>query len=221
MVLNRLARKEAETRFSQLRRSVSICVFTHRFEDSLCRDVRQLTEELAELSSRLSVEICEATESGDLLRKYRIDTLPAIVFAVKDAPELRMYGLPLAFGFDMLLDLLLAAATAGEPKAELVQYLTAHQTQLAVNPLPINLYVSRYQQNSCEAAAVLWRLLRAEQAVFGTNHLVASIRFVEEFPIAGISDPSVASVPAVVSPSKPTVTWPFSDEQLAEIILLR
>jgi len=123
MVLNRAARKEADARLGQLRRSVTIHVFTHRFEDSLSREVRQLAEELAEVSSRVSVEISDATESGDLLRKYRLDTIPALVLTTKDAPEVRIYGLPLVYGFDFLLDILLGLGSLSEPKQELVSFL--------------------------------------------------------------------------------------------------
>jgi len=215
MVLNRAARKEADTRLGQLRRSVSIHVFTHRFEDSLSREVRQLAEELAEVSSRVSVEISEATESGDLLRKFRLDTIPALVLTTKDAPEIRIYGLPLVYGFDLLLDLLISLGSLAEPKPELVSFLQSHSDRAPRAPVSIDLLVSRYQPASVEAAAVLWRLIKAEKAGFGTEHCIASIRITEDFP-QWIHRTDASNLPCLHLESRETLSWPFSDELIAE-----
>lgn len=215
MVLNRAARKEADLRLGQLRRSVSIHVFTHRFEDSLSREVRQLAEELAELSSRVSVEISEATESGDLLRKFRLDTIPALVLTTKDAPEIRVYGLPLVYGFDLLLDILLGLGSLVEPKQELVNFLKNHEGQAPRAPVPMDLIISRYQAASIEAAAALWRLVKAEKAGLGTDHSIASIRIVEDFP-HWIHRSDALHLPCLYMESGQTLSWPFTDELIAE-----
>ena len=215
MVLNRAARKEADARLGQLRRSVTIHVFTHRFEDSLSREVRQLAEELAEVSSRVSVEISDATESGDLLRKYRLDTIPALVLTTKDAPEVRIYGLPLVYGFDFFLDILLGLGSLSEPKQELVSFLQEHQDQAPHSPVPIDLLVSRHQPVSIEAAAALWRLVKAEKAGWGTNHCIASIRIVEDIPY-WIHRVNALHLPCLSMESGETLSWPFTDELIAE-----
>lgn len=205
----------ADLRLGQLRRSVSIHVFTHRFEDSLSREVRQLAEELAEISSRISVEISEATESGDLLRKYRLDTIPALVLTTKDAPEVRMYGLPLVYGFDLLLDILLGLGSLAEPKEELLNYLKEHEDKAPRSSVSMDLLISRYQASSIEAAAALWRLIKAEKAGLGTDHSIASIRIVEDFP-HWIHRSDAAYLPCLYLESGETVSWPFTDELIAE-----
>ncbi|AEJ18622.1 hypothetical protein [Gracilinema caldarium] len=215
MVLNRAARKEADARLGQLRRSVNIHVFTHRFEDSLSREVRQLAEELAEVSSRISVEISDASESGDLLRKYRLDTIPALVLTTKDAPEIRIYGLPLVYGFDFLLDILLGLGSNVEPKHELVTFLQNHSDQAPHAPVPVDLLVSRYQIVSIEAAAALWRLVKAEKAGWGTNHCIASIRIIEDFPY-WIHRVNALHLPCLSFESGENLLWPFADELIAE-----
>jgi len=215
MVLNRAARKEADLRLGQLRRSVSIHVFTHRFEDSLARQVRQLAEELAELSSRVSVEISDATESGDLLRKFRLNTIPALVLTTKDAPEIRIYGLPLVYGFDLLLDILHGLGSLAEPKQELVTFLKNHADKAPRAPVPMDLIISRYQAASIEAAAALWRLVKAEHAGLGTDHGIASIRIVEDFP-HWVGRSNALQLPCLYMESGETLLWPFTDELIAE-----
>lgn len=205
----------ADLRLGQLRRSVSIHVFTHRFEDSLSREVRQLAEELAEISSRISVEISEATESGDLLRKYRLDTIPALVLSTKDAPEVRMYGLPLVYGFDLLLDILLGLGSLAEPKEDLLNYLKEHEDKAPRSSVSMDLLISRYQASSIEAAAALWRLIKAEKAGLGTDHSIASIRIVEDFP-HWIHRSDADHLPCLYLESGETISWPFTDELIAE-----
>lgn len=215
MVLNRAARKEAELRLGQIRRSVSIHVFTHRFEDSLSREVRQLAEELAELSSRVSVEISDATESGDLLRKFRLDTIPALVLTTKDAPEVRLYGLPLVYGFDVLLDLLTGLGSLADAKPELLAFMQDHAGQAIRSLITIDLLVSRYQNSSIEAAAALWRLIKAEKAGLGTEHIIGSIRIVEDFP-NWVHRSDARQLPCLFIDSSSTIPWPFTDELIAE-----
>lgn len=215
MVLNRADRKEAEARLSQLRRSISINVFTHRFEDSLSRELRQLVEELAELSSRVSVEISDTTESGDLMRKFRVDTIPALVLSTKDAPEVRLYGLPLMYAFDILLNLLIALGSLSDPKPELVSLMQSRHSQAPRAPITMDLLVSRYQGTSIEAAATLWRVIWAEQFGLGTNHSIGSIRIVEDFPY-WIHRSDTKVLPCLYTESGTTISWPFTDELIAE-----
>ncbi len=217
MVLNKGARKEAENRCSMLRRAVEIYAFTHRFEDDLCRQVRQTAEELAELSSRIVVEINEATEAGDLLRKYRIDSLPALVLTGKDMPEVRVYGMPMLYGFEMFLDILVNLGNPGEPKEGLVllfqkQNERSHATIRSA--LPLDLVVSRRDPLCKEAMGAVWRVLYAEQVVFESGISVPSIRILEDNPRWMV--PGSQGLPVLHIGSERIIFWPFSDEDIAQ-----
>ena len=221
MVLNRASKKEAENRFSALRKQVVIHVFTHRFEDSLCRETRQLAEELAESSSRITVEINDALESGDLLRKYRVDSIPAMVVTGKDAPECRIYGIPLAYAFPVLLDAVALVGTSIEPKPELVELFRAHgegeDEPSNASAHSVDLLVSRREASCVEASAAFWRAILAERRCIGSSFLVGSIRIAEDFPRWSIQD-DIGAFPLLLVGGKRVLSWPFADIEIADFL---
>lgn len=190
-------------------------VFCHRFEDGVCREVRQAAEELAEASRRLSVEISDASESGDLLRKFRIDSIPALVVTGKDMPELRIYGLPLAYAFPSLMDALLTVGSAVEPKSELVELLES--TGLIIRQsVRLDLVLSRHEAACGEAAASLWRAAAAERAA-GSSRSVPALRILEDAPHWAVHA-GPGAFPALLADGKRLLTWPFTDADIAKVM---
>ncbi len=220
--MNRASRKEAANRLSALRRQVSLQVFTHRFEDAACRETRQAAEELAESSTRLTVEINEVTESLDLLRKYRVDAVPALVITGKDMPEFRLYGVPLAYAFDTLLEAILMTGAATEVKAELVDRLAGPAD--AGNPAGgaphVDLVLSRRESAGVEAAAALWRLTAADKAAFGHPRFVTAVRIAEDWPHWALRA-GAGPLPALLVSGKPVMAWPFTDLDLAAHLMAK
>ncbi len=226
MILNRAARKEAEARLARLRKQVSIQVFTYKLEDSACRETRQLAEELAELTNRLSVDINDASESGDLIRKFRLDALPALVITGKDMPELRIYGTPLVYGFDALLDGISHIGAPGEPKSEYLDRIEAldgkldEAGSLGKRQATVfgDLVVSRRDTAAPEAADLLWRVALAERI---TRHPVSrfapALRFIEDFPFLSIPS-GTSGIPALVKNKKTALGWPFSEMEALDFL---
>jgi len=218
MTLNRASKKEAETRFAALRKQVSLHVFTLRFEDSLCRESRTAAEELAESTSRLSVEISDAMESGDLLRKYRVDSPPALVVSAKDVPDLRLYGAPTGYALPALLEAIVMAGSFLELKEELVE-----SARLAISDRDraaprLDLLVSRHEASCLEASGALWRSVFAERLSGTPRQSVASVRIVEDFPHWALRSDN-GRIPVLLVDGAPILHWPFTD--MAIIAALR
>lgn len=218
MVLNRLSKKEAETRLSKLRRAVSLQVFTLRFEDAACREVRQTAEELAETTSRLAVEIHDVWESGDLLRKYRIDSPAALVIAARGAPELRIYGAPLCYAFPALLDALLAVAQPPEPRKDLLEVFASSGSKpdAASRSIAVDLVCSRRDFSTVEALAALVRSAGAALACEDAPSLLVSVRIAEDFPLWAARS---SVLPALLIDSEKALSWPFTDTDIATRII--
>ncbi len=215
MVLNRASRKEADARLSTLRRQVSLQVFTLRYEDGACREARQAAEELAEATSRLSVEISDALESGDLLRKFRVDSPPALVATAKEAPELRVYGVPTGYALISLLDAIVALGVPQEPKAELLEtFEAACGDRRECSGVRLDLVVSRRDHATVEAAAALWRVAFAARVAEDAPKPVAALRIVEDLPRWAVRAGSLA-LPALLVEGEPTLAWPFTDTDIA------
>ena len=219
MVLNRASRKEADVRLQSLRRQVTLHAFTTRLEDDTCRAARQAAEELAETTSRLSVEISDATESGDLLRKYRVDAVPALVASAKGAPEYRLYGIPLSYALVALLDAMVSLGSSAEPRDELVQLLsgTVERGDRSSSSTRLDLVVSRRDPATVEAAAILHRVALASAWAERSPHVVSAVRVVEDFPLWTALIGS-ATAPVVFLDGKPVLSWPFADIDLAGLV---
>ena len=218
MTLNRASKKEADARLSLLRKQVSLHVFTLRFEDSACREARSAAEELAETTNRLSVEIDDAAECGDLLRKFRIDALPAIVAEAKNAPDLRLYGAPTGYGLIALLDALTAVGGNAEPRPDLFDAVSAAAGGGIRSSVHVDLIGSRRSAATVEAAAALWRVACADQAGGGHLRLVAALRLIEDFPLWSASAPPDAAreaLPFLLLDGRAVLSWPFADTDIA------
>jgi hypothetical protein len=222
MTLNRASRKEADTRLSLLRKQVSLQVFTLAFEDSACRETRTAAEELAETTSRLSVEINIAGETGDLMRKFRVDGVPALVASAKEAPDLRVYGTPTGYALPALLDAMVAVGTPADPKSELKASIESAAAGGPRASVRLDLIVSRRDPSCAEAAAALWRVAVADRAAGDPLRIVPSLRIVEDFPFWAASVPAgspLGGAPFLLIDGADPLPWPFTDAGIAERLL--
>ncbi|HRW06725.1 MAG TPA: thioredoxin family protein [Caldilineaceae bacterium] len=128
-----LAEKDREylkNEFQALGRPVKLVVFTQERECQYCRETRELSEELAELSAQIAVDVVTFDPDGDAARQYNIDKIPAIAL-IADGPEpvdygIRFYGIPSGYEFSTLIEgiMMVAAGDSGLP-AELKKQVAA------------------------------------------------------------------------------------------------
>lgn len=222
MTLNRASRKEADTRLAALRKQVALQVFTLRFEDLTCRETRTAAEELAETTSRLSVEINTSSECGDLLRKYRVDAMPALVVSAKDAPDLRLYGAPTAYALSALLDALVSAGAPVDPKSPLLAAIKGSVIDKDRPFVHVDLVASRRDPFCAEAASALWRVAAAAHASGGSLRLITSLRIVEDFPFWATAAPESlprGGTPFLLIEGRDALVWPFADSDILSRLL--
>lgn len=101
-------RKVLIERFAALNDPVKLVVFTQEFECQYCRETRQLAEEVAELSDKISVEVYDFVKHAEIAEEYHVDKIPATaVVRTGDAPKdfgIRYYGIPSGYEFSSLLE---------------------------------------------------------------------------------------------------------------------
>jgi len=210
MTLNRASRKEADTRLAALRKQVALQVFTLKYEDGACREARTAAEELAEATSRLSVEINDASECGDLVRKYHVDAPPALVATAKGSPDLRLYGVPTGYALIALLE---ALTTIGAPidfKSELVDAIKDPAWDGLRTMRQLDLVVSRRAVATADAAAFLWRVAAADYALGERLRILVSLRVIEDFPFWAVKTCG-RPAPVLLVDGIPALSWPFTD----------
>jgi len=83
---------------------VRLVMFTQEFECEYCAETRQLVEEIAQLSPKITAEIYNFVTDKAQAEKYQIDKIPAIAIIGQKDYGIRFYGIPSGYEFSTLLE---------------------------------------------------------------------------------------------------------------------
>jgi len=112
-LLNDQVRNDVREMLSDLQEPVKLTVFTQSFECEYCKETRELAEEVAALSDKLSIEVHDfenaTTEAGSL----GVDKIPAIAVTGAQDYGIRLYGIPSGYEFGSFIEAI-KLVSAGE-----------------------------------------------------------------------------------------------------------
>ncbi len=103
-LLNEQIQKDVRKALSDVENPVVFKVFTQEMECDYCKDTRELVEEVAGLSDRLSVEVYDLVKDGAIAESMGIDKAPAIAVVGKKDYGIRMFGIPSGYEFGSLIE---------------------------------------------------------------------------------------------------------------------
>lgn len=88
---------------------VKLVVFTQTFECQFCAETRQIVEEIAELSDKITAEIYDFVNDKSVADQYGVDKIPAIVLLRSEDGEdrdygIRFYGIPSGYEFSSIIE---------------------------------------------------------------------------------------------------------------------
>ncbi len=94
--------------FKGLETPVKLVVFTQEMECQYCKETRMIAEELADLSDKISLEVYDFVNDGEIAEQYNIDKIPAtVVMQGGDNPKdygIRYFGIPSGYEFSSLIE---------------------------------------------------------------------------------------------------------------------
>ena len=102
-IISAPVRAQAAARLARLPNPVRLVVFTQQADCRFCRENRELAEELAGLSSGISVEVHDLLLDKVQAAAYAVDRVPAVCVAGEHDHGIRFYGVPTGFEFNSLL----------------------------------------------------------------------------------------------------------------------
>lgn len=137
-LLNEEIRREVAKFLEGLPNPVRLVMFTQEFECDYCQDTRQLVEELAEISDRVSAEIYDFQADRAKAEELGIDKIPAIAVIGEKDYGVRFYGIPSGYEFTSLL---YAIRYVGEGKTELSE-ATLKFLEGLTKPVHIQVFVT-------------------------------------------------------------------------------
>jgi glutaredoxin-like protein len=103
-LLDANTREQVTAELSSLEGPVELAVFTQTFECQYCAETRQLCEEIADLSERVSVQVYDFVTDKDKADEYGIDKIPAIAVVGAQDYGVRFFGIPSGYEFMSLLE---------------------------------------------------------------------------------------------------------------------
>lgn len=94
----------------EMKEPVKLVHFTQELNLEYGREARQVLDEVAALSDKLSVEVHNFLLEKDKAARYGVDKVPATVVLNGKDPGIRFYGLTAGYEFSSLLDAILSVS---------------------------------------------------------------------------------------------------------------
>ncbi|HHL73051.1 MAG TPA: glutaredoxin [Bacteroidetes bacterium] len=138
-ILKEQDRQEVEKMFADLPNPVKLLMFTQSLECQYCSETRELLEEVAATSDKISLEVLNFVNDKDIAEKYGIDKIPATVIMNEKDYGIRLFGIPSGYEFSTLLETIkmVSAGDSGLPdsvKKELAAISEKVHLQVFITP---------------------------------------------------------------------------------------
>jgi glutaredoxin-like protein len=166
---------------------VELVVFTQEFECEYCAETRQLVEEIAALSDKITAEVYNFVTDAEKAEELSVDKIPAIAVLGEGDYGVRFYGIPAGYEFVSLLHAVkLVAAGKSELSDETLEALAG-----VSEPVYLQVFVTPtcpYCQHS---------VMLAHQLAVASPNVRADMVEAQEFPQLAIKY-QVMGVPRTV-----------------------
>lgn len=142
-LLDNETRNQLTEMFESLQQPVKLVVFTQEFECQYCQETRQIAEEIAALSNKITLEVYDFVADKALADQYGVDKIPAtVIVAGGDEGKdfgIRYYGIPSGYEFSSLIhDVVMVSEgdpqLSAETNAWLAELKTPVHLQVFVTP---------------------------------------------------------------------------------------
>jgi len=178
-VLEEKVKEEVKGMFKGLKEPVKLIVFTQDglitvpgLECRTCKDNRQLIEEVASLSEKISIEVYDFVKDKDKVEQYKIDKIPATIIEAQKDYGIRIYGLPAGYEFPTLLNAIKVVSTTNSELSN----ETKEKLKTLSKPVHIQVFVTLTCPYCSSAAATAHRM------AFENDYVSADVVNAQEFP---------------------------------------
>jgi len=172
---------------AKLKGEVRLIMFTQETECSHCKQARELVQEIAGLSNKITAEIYDFVKDNEKAKENKIDKVPAIAIVGKKDYGIRYYGIPLGYEFKSFMDSIINISNETTNLTE----ETRKKLKTISKPVHIQVFVT-LTCPYCSTAANL-----AYKFALENEHVQADVIDVGEFPHIG-QKYSVMGVPKTV-----------------------
>jgi glutaredoxin-like protein len=141
-LLDDKTRQDVKALLADVADEVKILVFTQEFERQFCRETREIVEDVAALSDRITWETYDFQDGQEMTQKYNIDKIPAIVILGPKGKDygVRYYGIPSGYEFSSFLHDIKAVAAG--PAGAGLSPKTVETLNAFTSPIHLQVFVT-------------------------------------------------------------------------------
>ena len=88
----------------RMQNPVTIINFTQEFECDYCKETREIAEELATMSDKITVKTYDFMDDQEKAKEFDVDKIPATVIVGERDYHVKYYGVPAGYEFVSLID---------------------------------------------------------------------------------------------------------------------
>jgi len=192
-----------------LKDEVRILVFTQETECPLCKQARELAEEVGAVSNKIKVEVHDFVKDSDKAKKYQIDKVPAIAVLGKKDYGIRFYGLAYGYEFRPFTESIINVSRGATNLSE----ETKKKLTSIEKPVQIQVFVSL----TCPYCPLVTSL--AHQFAMESDLVRADMVDVSEFPHLG-QKYNIMGVPKTVINEKTEFVGAVSEELFVQQVVV-
>ena len=193
----------------KLDKPVKILMFTQEIECRFCSDTRQLAQEIATLSDKITAEVYDFVADAQKAKEYGVDKIPALAIIGEKDYGVRIYGIPYGYELQTLID---AIINVSRGKTDLTDKTKQILTEVK-KPVHIQVFVS-LTCNHCPIAAAVAHKLAIESDLVKADVIDGT-----EFPQL-TQKYAVMGVPKIIINEKIEFVGAFNEDLFAEHVLL-
>jgi len=207
-ILNEAVVKELQKRLAVLKEPVKLIVFTQEFECQFCRSARELVEELAGVSEKLSTEVYDFVKDKEKVEQYGIDKIPAVVVEGEVDYGIRFFGVPSGYEFGSLLE---AVNVVSRKNA-----ILAPETLEILKPLDRDVHIQVFVTPTCPYCPIAVKT--AHRFAFAKEQVRADMVESTEFPHLA-NKYGVMSVPKIIVNETFSLEGALPEREFAEQVM--
>jgi glutaredoxin-like protein len=194
---------------AKLEDPVRIVMFTQEIECRFCSDTRQLIQELATLSDKITVEIYDFMADAEKAKELKVDKIPALAIIGKKDYGVRIYGIPYGYELQTLIEAVVNVSRGKTDLSDKTKMILADVKA----PVHIQVFVTLTCPH-CPVAAAIAHKLAVE-----SDMVTADVIDSSEFPTLA-QKYMVIGVPKIVINEKIEFVGAFNEDLFAEHVVL-
>jgi len=207
--LDESVKQIVQQRFSDMKNPVTIRVFSTKGHCLFCNEMIDLMTEVASLSDKINLEVCNCNEDDPQAKKYGIERHPAIVIEGDKDYGVRFFGVPAGKEFTTLVEsIMLVANRDAVLSPEVLEMLKSIKQK-------VNLKV--FVTLECPYCPAM--VLRAHKLAIASENITAEMIEASQFAQLS-SDFDIFGVPnTIINNGKGSVEGLVPEETLLQAIL--